>query len=175
MCFLDEDWTPRLVEHHRVQRDKGAPRTVEGNTDSHAPITIDAAHRWLDSVSPADLDELEARVDGLTRFFGYVSRAAPEATSDQPEARSALLLGGDALRTRCMDWGDRIDFAERREVVAPDADLQELAERAARAEAALARVRSRRTVRLSEALRRARRDRDLASLRQVWRATRGGS
>ena len=41
-----------------------------------------------------------------------------------------------------MEWGDRIDFAERREVAGPDADLQELAERVARAEVALARFRS---------------------------------
>jgi hypothetical protein len=168
MDFLGEDWSPKLLEHHRVQRLKGTPRTVEGKTDSQDPIATDRADRWLASASPEDLVEIDSRVAELAEFFGY--GAGQQKPPGESASAGPLLLTGAEINDRVIRWEGRVDFTAQGHVVAPDTDLQELAARAARAETALARARSRRVVMLSEALRRAGKDRSLASLGQVWRA-----
>ena len=37
LCFLGEPWSPEVLHHHEVQREKGAPRAVEGQHDHLRP------------------------------------------------------------------------------------------------------------------------------------------
>lgn len=169
MTFLGESWTPALLEHHRAQREKNAPRSVEGNTDSRDPISADRTNQWLSEVSPAELAELETRCSALAELLGY---PGPLSAPSQAARSGARLVDGAGLAARAGQIASLVDLGGSATIVDPETDLQDLAARLAHAEAALARVRSRRVVMLSEALRRARKDRSPASLRAVWRAAR---
>jgi hypothetical protein len=166
--YLDEPWSDALLEHHRVQQDKGAPRASDGSTITRDPLDARRAESWSSTATPADYAALEATAP-LAGFFGYESASAltREQFAPSGSARSSLPTGDD-LRHRRSAWESRVSF----EVTAPalplDARPEELAERVAHLEEVLGRVRSRKAVRLSDALRKVQHGRSLADLREVW-------
>lgn len=169
--FIGEPWSPALLAHHEAQRSQDRPRVTDGGTNTRDRIDAERAHRWSDGLSPADRVELEA-VRGLASFFGY---DATSTAPPQPWPGPGRLAPGVELARRA----ERAPGLDLRPPATPvldrfaDADPAELAERLARAEAALARVRSRRAVRVADALRRAQKGRSPAELRGVWSAVRG--
>ena len=163
--FLGEPWAPQLLEHHRVQQEKGAPRAAEGSTITSDPIDPRRAVAWTSSTSSEDLDEL-LTVGELAKFFGYQPSDAAVRSTFAPEGRH--LLEGPELARRRDAWNGRLDFDARRPALLLDAPAEELAARLSQVEQALARLRSRRAVRFTDALRRVQHGRSREDLRNAW-------
>jgi hypothetical protein len=168
--FLGEPWAPEMLEHHRVQHEKGAPRAAEGSTISSDPIDPRRAVAWTSSTSPDDLNHLKSTT-GLARFLGYHPTQSGVRTSLDPDGR--LLLGGTALGRKREAWRSEVDFDARPGTVLADVPAEELAARLAQVEQALARVRSRRTVRFVDAVRKVQHGRSVRDLRSAWSQLRG--
>lgn len=166
--FVGEPWHPAVLDHHRVQREKGAPRVVEGRTRTQDPIDPDRAARWVDTASADDTRDVSATA-GLAGYFGYDPVDALVREQWAPEgSRWRWVLDGQALAARRPAWRSRVDFDARPPSLAIDASPEELASRLDRAEQALARARSRRAVRLADAARRIQRGRSLRDVRAAW-------
>lgn len=157
--FLGEPWSEDLLRHNDVQAARGTPRVSAGSTRTRDAISTDLAHRWADSLGEGHRGMLESAAGPLARFLGY--------EPDEPGAPGALvpphaegprrLLTRAALAERQRGPGavSLEDGAEA--VIMPEMSPAELAKRLQTAEAALARVRSRRAVRWTDAARRAQR------------------
>ena len=157
--FLGEPWSDDLLRHNDVQAARGTPRISAGNTRTRDAISTQSAHRWADSMTDATRRLLDDSAGPLARFLGY------EPT--EPGARGALvppnaagrrrLLTRDALAERQAGPG-AVSLEEAVEaVIMPDMSPAELAKRLQTAEAALARIRSSRAVRWTNAARGAQR------------------
>jgi hypothetical protein len=85
-----------------------------------------------------------------------------------PGGSRTWLVTGDDLQLRRHEWADRVDFEHRPPPPLVDASPEELAARLARVEQALARTRSRRSVRIGEAVRTVQRGRSPAAVRAAW-------
>lgn len=166
--FVGEPWAPEVLEHHRVQRDKGTPRAAEGSTIAHAPVDPRRALQWAQGTGQQDLDDLRV-VSGLTSFLGY--------DRWDPAVREPLgdgwLPTGTTLEQRRRAWNGRIDLDRQVQAPVLDASPQELAARLERVEQALARARSRRAVRAVDAFRKVQHGRSLADARAAWSIVRG--
>lgn len=172
VSWLGEPWSDSVLEHHRVQREKGAPRVVDGSTSTRDRIDASRAQSWFRGTSAADRDML-AQVSGLAGFFGYeAAGAAPPASLDPVGGDRSWLPDGDDLARRRPAWEGQVDFTARPPTLAIDASAEELAARLAQVENALARTRSRRSVRLGEALRKVQRGRSLHDVKGVWEVLR---
>jgi Sulfotransferase family len=171
MSTVGEEFSPDLLRHHDVQQLQGAPRVVEGSTNTRDPVDARRAHRWTENLTTDDRLALE-RTGQLAGFFGYsrldVGAGVPWGA---PSGRKWTLTGGDVADRRDR-WRDRIDFGNPPPAPLVDADPAELARRLAHVEAVLTRVRSRRAVRLAEAVRGLQHGRSWADLRGVWEALR---
>lgn len=173
MAFLGESWSPSVLQHHRVQREKGAPRVADGSTITSDPIDAKRAIQWTTKATEDDYRALE-RSAGLAAFFGY-ERMDPTLRQPipPPESGRTWLPTGDDLAARRREWSGRVDFDLRPPTLAIDASAEELAARLSRAELALARTRSRRSVRLGDAFRKVQQGRSLHDVRQAWVILRG--
>lgn len=167
--WLGEPWFPGLLEHHRVQRGKGAPRIVDGATSTRDPIDARRAGSWMQTMTPDDGLAL-SRVSELAAFFGFdPSGRSPLDRPFGPAGAWRWLMSGTQMAHRRDEWADRVDFDQRPKTLAVDASAEELAERLARVEAALARTRSRTSIRLGNAFRKVQR----RELREAWALLRG--
>lgn len=176
MSFLDEPWHQDLLEHHRVQREKGAPRVVEGSTVTHDPIDATRAAQWANGASADDLDALESTA-GLAGFFGYDPvHPTPRQSLTLAARPDTWTVSGRDLALRRRDWNGRVDFEMRLPSGVLDASPEELAARLARVEGALARTRSRKAVRIADALRKVQHGRsmgDIGAALSLLRGSRG--
>ncbi len=175
MTRLDEPWHPDVLEHHRVQGEQGAPRVVEGSTRTDDPIDARRAVQWTGSATSDDFAALDS-IAGFAEFFGYdpvdPNRLARLTPAD---ARLERVLTGTDLAQRRREWEGRVDFEQRPSTPAIDASPEELARRLAHTERALARVRSRRSVRMSDAFRKMQHGRSLDDVRAAWTLLRSSS
>ena len=165
--FLGEPWSPALLAHHEVQREKGAPRVTNGSTVTRDPIDAARAERWADTMTAEDSGAL-AEVRQLAGFFGYDPldpHVGPFAW-DEPVVQHAV--SGDLLADRWARLDGHLPIAPPAHMSYADASPEELAQQLARVEAALQRTRSRRAVRLADAVRRVQRGRSAADLRAAW-------
>jgi hypothetical protein len=171
--WLGEPWSPDVLAHHRVQREKGAPRVVDGSTSTRDRIDPARAASWQQALTPSDVDVLQP-VAPLASFLGYESATSPGRTAPGPgPAGRRWLMDGDELAERRLEWSDRVDFDQQPPTLSIDASPEELAARLAQVEQALARTRSRRSVRASEAFRKVQRGRSVQDLRDAWAVLRG--
>ena len=167
MSFLDEPWHQDVLEHHRVQREKGAPRVVEGSTVTHDPIDARRAAQWANGATADDYQALE-RTAGLAGFFGYDPvDPTPRQGLTLAARPDAWTVSGRDLALRRRDWGGRVDFEMRSPRGVIDASPEELAARLARVEGALARTRSRKAVRMADALRKVQHGRSIGDMREA--------
>lgn len=170
---LGESWSPQMLEHHRVQQDKGAPRVADGHTITRDPIDARRALLWTQAATNADYNALESTA-GLAGFFGY---EPSDPTVRRPlvprDCGRDWIPTGDDLARRRNAWTNRLDFEARPPTIAIDASVDELAERLSKAEQALARVRSSKSVRLTDAVRRIQHGRSLSDVRDAWSRLRG--
>jgi hypothetical protein len=157
--FLDEPWSEDLLRHNDVQAAQGAPRISAGNTRTRDAINADLAHRWADSLDDAARGLLETRAGPLARFFGYDPTGAgtPGVLVPPEIAGPRRLLTRAALAERQAGPGAVSLHGDAEAVIMPEMSPAELAKRLHAAEAALARIRSSRAVRWTNAARRAQR------------------
>jgi sulfotransferase family protein len=157
--WLGEAWSPDLLRHNDVQAAQGAPRISAGSTRTRDPITPELADRWADTWEPAELQLLEARTGGLAGFLGYdpTRPGAPGPLVPPTPAGRVRLLTGGALAERQRGPGAVSLDAPAEAVIMPEMSAAELAKRVQQLEATLARVRSRRAVRWTNAAQRAHR------------------
>ena len=167
--FLGEPWAVEVTEHHRVQREKGAPRTVEGSTVTSDPVDPSRADVWSAEVDVDDCRELR-RIGTLAAFLGYAADPNGSRPAPLPWDRTGIATGTDLARRRLDAPELSLDVDRRPHLV--DLSAVELAARLTRAEAALARVRSRRAVRVVDALRNVQQGRSLADVRAAWQVLR---
>ena len=153
--WLGEPWSDDLLRHNDVQAARGAPRISAGNTRPRDPIKTDLADRWADALEEPELAALAERTGALAGFLGYDPGAAGRAGAPLVPAGTAgrrRLLTGAVLARRQAGAGRRLAWRPAEEVVVmPEMDAAELAKRLRRVEAALARMRSRRAVRWTNA------------------------
>jgi hypothetical protein len=157
--WLGEKWSDDVLRHNDVQAARGTPRISAGSTRTRDPILTELADRWVEAMQPADLEVLSARAGALAGFFGY-DPVAPGAPGDLVPAYSTgprRLLTGGALARRQHELPGSLQDAAGEPVIMPELSAAELAKRLQQAEASLARVRSRRAVRWTNAVQRAQR------------------
>jgi hypothetical protein len=172
--WLGEPWSDDVLRHHAVQRQKGAPRAAEGATSTRDPVDPARADQWASSLSLADRQELEPLERHLA-FFGYDDTTSPSVASSQPaDERDELLVSGDRLAARIEEWSGLVDFDPPPPALVPEANEQELADRLRRVEGALARTRSRRSVRIGDAIRKVQHGRSWRDVREAIQLVRGG-
>ena len=157
--FLDEPWSDDLLRHNDVQAARGTPRISAGSTRTRDAISTQLAHRWADSMADGMRQMLESTAAPLARFFGYepTEPGAPGALVPPNAEGRRRLLTRAALAQR-LAGPDAVSLDDDAEtVIMPDMSPAELAKRLQIAEAALARIRSSRAVRWTNAARRAQR------------------
>jgi hypothetical protein len=160
--FLGEPWAPEVTEHHRVQREKGAPRSAEGSTITSEPVDPSRAGAWSATVDAEERAELRG-IATLAAFLGYDTEPVESGTPAPWEG----ITTGTALSRRRREAPDLSLDVDRRPLLL-EASPEDLAARLARAEAALARVRSRRAVRLVDAWRKVQHGRSVTDVRAAW-------
>jgi len=170
LAWLGEPWHPDVLEHHRVQREKGAPRAAEGRTSTRDPVDAERAVQWARELGAQDLQALDGAA-ALAGFLGYHPRR-PDLR-DRVAGGAGWLVDGDELARRREQWQDRLSFEPRPSPALPQGTAEELAARLAHAEGALARVRSRRAVRMADAMRTVQHGRSLEDVRRAWTLLRG--
>jgi hypothetical protein len=168
--FLGEPWAPEVLHHHEVQREKGAPRAVEGRTITSDPVDASRADAWASAVGDHERAEL-VRVSELAAFLGYTADGFDGAAADP----AGLIVTGTRLAVRHRACPVDLTPDDARAMSLAELGVEELAARLGRTEAALARTRSRRAVRAADAVRRVQHGRSVADLRAAWRLLRGGS
>jgi hypothetical protein len=168
--FLGEPWAPEVLHHHEVQREKGAPRAVEGRTITSDPVDASRADAWASAVGDHERAEL-VRVSELAAFLGYTADGFDGAAPDP----AGLIVTGTRLAVRHRACPVDLTPDDARAMSLAELGVEELAARLGRTEAALARTRSRRAVRAADAVRRVQHGRSVADLRAAWRLLRGGS
>lgn len=104
---LGEPWSPSMLRHDVVHRERGTPGRVEGRTRSTDAIDPSRATEWTEHIKGDDLRMLEAKTAPLARFFGYsfadITALDPlvpgqrVATGRQLERRRALFTDVDGL------------------------------------------------------------------------------
>jgi hypothetical protein len=171
MRTVGEEFSPHLLQHHVVQQEQGAPRVVDGSTSTRDAVDPRRAHRWAEQLTTSQHTALEGTAP-LAGFFGYQPLdASPPSPVDSASGRQWTLTGTDLADLR-DSWRDRVDFDARPAMPAFDADPQELARRLAHVEEVLARVRSRRAVRVADAARGLQRGRSWSDVEQLWASLR---
>jgi hypothetical protein len=87
-AWLEAPWSPRLLEHHLVLGERGAPRKVEGGARTDAPISTERISAWTEEATEENVAYLKSKADGLFEFFGY--------DPDDPDALAPLTVEGTA-------------------------------------------------------------------------------
>jgi hypothetical protein len=165
---VGEEFDPALLRHHEVQRAQGAPKLTDGSTSSRDPIDSRRAERWADEITASQRDALAVAAP-LGEIFGYAGIGADPF----PGGTRQWTMGGKELAERCAERPGVLEKGPEVQL-ALDADPAELARRLAQVEAALARTRARKAVRLAEATRRVQRGRTWADVKAAWVTLRHG-
>jgi Sulfotransferase family len=157
--WLDEPWSDDVLHHNDVQAARGAPLISAGGTRPRDRITPELADRWAEVLPAQERELLIQRTGAVAALLGY-DAARPGTAGDLGMGDSenqTRLLTGAALDRRLRAAGT-VSLEESSEaVVMPEMSAAELGKRLQQAEAALVRIRSRRAVRWSNALRRTQR------------------
>jgi hypothetical protein len=152
--WLGEPWSDDVLRHNDVQAARGAPRLSAGSTRTRDPITSELANRWAQGMDEAEKGVLAARTGPLASFLGY-DPARPGTTGPLADRRF-VLTGAELARRQGGSGAVPLEVPEE-PVIMPEMSAAELAKRLQQVQAALARVRSRRAVRWSNAVRLAQR------------------
>ena len=112
--WLGEPWSPNVLEHHRVQRDRGTPSQVEGRTRSDQPISKSQIDAWVGVLDERRRRQLSATTGALAGFFGYDAAdpnlLTPLAASD---GQWKKIVTGTDLAGRMAEVKHTIDFVSR--------------------------------------------------------------
>jgi hypothetical protein len=160
MPAIGESFDEALLRHHEVQKSQGSPKLTDGSTSSRDAIDARRAERWADDLTPEQRQSLTA-AGTLGGVFGYTLAG----TGPLPTGAHQWTATGKELAARCAQHPGALEPTGLEVAPAVDADPAELARRLAQVEAALARTRARRAVRLADAARRVQRGRTWADVK----------
>jgi hypothetical protein len=68
---LGEPWSPRVLQHDVVHRERGTADVVEGRTRSRDALDRSRVTAWTAHIEGPALKTLQRETEGLARFFGY--------------------------------------------------------------------------------------------------------
>jgi hypothetical protein len=104
LAWLGEDWSDSVLEHHKVQADRGGREVVEGRNKVSDPLDVSRISKWTNTIKPSGQRQLDKRVGRLAEFLGY-SMLDP-AVLEPINPRDAPLTSGDELRARIDEFSD---------------------------------------------------------------------
>lgn len=171
LTFLGEDWAAEVTQHHEVHRERGTPRAAEGSTVTTDPVDARRAEAWASDLGAEERARL-GDVAPLAGLLGYdVASPDAEVGWGRDGSPTGWTVTGTGLAAR---RGGRapVGLEPSATPLPVDVPPEELAARLAAAEAALARARSRRAVRVTDALRRLQHGRSRSDAVAAWRAVR---
>ncbi len=106
--WLDEPWSPRVLEHHVVHSERGTPAKVEGSTRSDEPIDVSRISKWTERMDPEGYRVLRQRATKLSKFFGYtVDHASTMEPLFPTTTERVRLLTGHDLAERLAPLGPK--------------------------------------------------------------------
>jgi hypothetical protein len=109
--WLDEPWQPQVLQHHEVQRDKGAPQVVDGRTRSDDPVDTERVAKWMTGLDVDDRELLRREAGAWADFFGYdVDGALPTGPLAPPQSTRERLITGTELAARREAGNWDVDF-----------------------------------------------------------------
>jgi hypothetical protein len=117
LAWLGEPWSPAVLEHHAVQRARGARLDVEGGSRADDPIDPARAARWQQQLDARTRSRIESKLGRLGEFLGY-SFADPAALAPL-RPTGGYVVGGRAIHRRIDRFPD-LDLRTRGPV--PPAD-----------------------------------------------------
>jgi hypothetical protein len=114
LSWLGEPWSPGVLEHHRVQSDRGTPARVEGRTRSDQPISAAQIGAWATELDEGQRKKLCETTGDLAAFFGY-DAADPNLLIPlgAPDGEWKKIVTGTDLAARMAEVGAAIDFDSR--------------------------------------------------------------
>ena len=106
--WLDEPWSPSVLEHHEVQSEKGSPETVDGRTRPGDAIDADRVSKWLSVLAEHEREDVRRPAKGWAGFFGYdMDEPLPiEPLVPASSPRSYLLTGNELAERRSRFEGE---------------------------------------------------------------------
>ncbi len=123
--WLGEPWSPRVLEHHVVQGQRGTRLEVEGNTRVDDPIDPSRVAKWTQSMDEEGWSELRNQTTHLSDLFGYHANDPMALEPLLPGAGDALVTGGP-LQARLDEFADRVDWVHRPKPIPEDRLLKKM-------------------------------------------------
>ena len=69
--YLDEPWSDDLLLHARIQRSRGGPASVEGDTRKDRPIDTESLDSWRSQLSSRQVSRIEETAGRALDVLGY--------------------------------------------------------------------------------------------------------
>jgi hypothetical protein len=110
--WLEEPWSPAVLEHDRVQREKGAPESTDGRTRPGDAIDRRRASKWMTVLTERERNFVRARTRDWATFFGYdVDRPEPVEPFVPAGSPRSYLMTAKELDARRTAFAGRVDFS----------------------------------------------------------------
>jgi hypothetical protein len=110
LAWLGEPWSDSVLEHHKVQADRGGRQVVEGRNRVTDPLDVSRISKWTETLQGSAQQRLEKRIGRLAEFLGYSMLDA--AVLDAINPRNAMITGGHEIAARIDDFAD-LDLPKR--------------------------------------------------------------
>ena len=102
--WLGEPWSDTVLEHHKVQADRGGREVVEGRNRVSDPLDVSRIAKWTTTINERQQERLQRRIGRLAEFLGY-SMTDP-AVLEPVNPRGAMLTSGYEIRERFDAFAD---------------------------------------------------------------------
>jgi hypothetical protein len=110
--WLEEPWSPAVLQHHRVQTDKGVAELTDGRTRPGDAIDRSRASKWMTLFTDRERKLVRRRVDGWPAFFGYdVDRPDPVEPFTPDGSTRRYVLTARELQARREAFAGRLDLS----------------------------------------------------------------
>lgn len=120
LAKLGEPWSPSVLQHDVVQRERGTADVVEGRTRSQDALDRSRVTAWADHIRGDARRTLEAETGAMARFFGY---SFEDAGSLEPLVPGRRIVTGSELAARRTDFPDVAELQRAPIVPATDRPL----------------------------------------------------
>jgi hypothetical protein len=96
--WLGEPWSDKVLEHHKVQAERGGREMVEGRNRVSDPLDVSRISKWTSTLDSGAQRRLDKRIGRLSELMGY-SMTDP-AVLDAVNDREAFITGGAEIAAR---------------------------------------------------------------------------
>jgi hypothetical protein len=99
--WLEEPWSPAVLQHHEVQQEKGAPDVSDGRTRPGDAIDVQRVSKWMTVLTEEERNSVRKQTKDWGRFFGYdVDEPLPVDPLVPDSGPHRFLLTGHGLAER---------------------------------------------------------------------------